>query len=280
MKLRSRMVGPMGALLASLLALSCSRPDAGGERTTPPLPTDMGFPGLAEAKIFFGHQSVGYNIVEGASQLLGEARGGGYDIVETRNPADAARPGLYHCTVGTNGAPLEKMADFEAIMRGGFARSADIALMKLCYVDIDGTTDIETVFAAYEGAMLRLAADYPDVVFAWTTVPLTTVESGPKAAVKRILGRPIRGEAENLARERYNRLVREHVPVNAPLLDLALFESTTPGGDRVAFHADDMTYYALYGSYTSDGGHLDGEGRRLVAGRFLAALSAALAARR
>lgn len=264
-------------VLSSLLALSCG----GGRSGTSgnilvDRPSAMGFERLGKARIFFGHQSVGYNLVDGAAAILRGNGAASLAIRETRAPSDVGSAGIYHATIGANGDPVGKMGDFEAIMRSGMADAVDLAMMKLCFVDITATTDVEAVYAAYEKSMTGLQADYPSVVFAWTTVPLTRIEAGPKAWAKKLLGRPLWGSEDNLARERYNELIRRRIPAGAPLVDIALFESTGGQGGREVHGSGAAAYYSLCDEYTTDGGHLGVVGQRVVGGRFLAALAAAL----
>ena len=41
-----------------------------------------------------------------------------------------------HAFIGENGKPLLKIQDFDARMRSGIGEQVDVAMMKLCYVDI------------------------------------------------------------------------------------------------------------------------------------------------
>ena len=52
---------------------------------------------LSQKKIFFGHQSVGFNIIDGLKDLMKENPQIKLNIVETSNPADFDAPIVAHC---------------------------------------------------------------------------------------------------------------------------------------------------------------------------------------
>jgi hypothetical protein len=232
-----------------------------------------GLESLSGKKIFFGHQSVGWNIIDGLKDIAREKGRAGFNFVETRTPGDA--PGLYHAAIGQNGDPLGKIKDFEAIMRGGMGDKVDIALMKLCYVDFDGKTNAQGIFEAYASELSKLEAEYPRVVFVRATAPLTTDESGIKSLVKSILGKSTAAQA-NASRERFNELVRADCARSGkPLLDIALAEAASDDGTVNERNAGGRRYISLRDDYSSDGGHLNEAGRKVVAARFLAVLAGA-----
>jgi hypothetical protein len=227
---------------------------------------------LAKKNIFFGHQSVGLNIIDGLKDAAREKGWAGFNIIEARTSGVA--PGFYHAGIGTNGDPLGKIADFEAIMRGEMAGKIDIALMKFCYIDIAEGTDVDAVFASYRDAMKRLDAEYPGTTFVRATVPLETRESGLKALAKRILGRATRDEA-NIARRRINDMIRaECSSGDHPLFDIARIESAAADGSYVELIRRGQSYSVLRDEYSSDGGHLNEKGRLAAAIELVSVLSA------
>ena len=219
---------------------------------------------LSKKRIFFGHQSVGWNIIDGLKDVAREKGWPGFDFIETRTPDEA--PGFYHAGIGQNGDPLGKIADFEAIMRAGMGGKVDIAFMKFCYVDFHAGTDVDSVFASYRDAMKRLDAEYPGTVFVRVTVPLEAVERGAKARIKRMLGFGMPSIEGNIARERMNASIRaECLAAGSPLYDLASIESTEPSGERIEREYRGKPYYSLAAESTSDGGHLNESGRLMAA---------------
>ncbi len=144
-------------------------------------------------------------------------------------------------------------------MRGGMGRQVDVALMKFCYVDITTGTDVDALFARNRDTMGALERDFPNVTFIHVTVPLTTVSGG---------------QAENVARERLNALIRGEY-AGRHLFDLAAIESTKPDGTRVSGRYDNQGYFALYDGYASDVGHLNAVGSKIAATAFLDAIAQA-----
>jgi len=111
---------------------------------------------LSQKKIFFGHQSVGYNIIDGVKDLMGEFPRIKLNIIKTSDPADFNKPLFAHTGVGKNTNPQSKIDAFAGIMQNGIGSKADIAFFKFCLVDITAETDAQKVFAEYKNAMSRL----------------------------------------------------------------------------------------------------------------------------
>lgn len=228
---------------------------------------------VARTKVFFGHQSVGGNLIDAIPSIYAEHKAATPTIVEGPGP-DGAAGFFSHAYVGRNGEPEVKIADFDAKIRAGAGKQVDVAFMKLCYVDIFADTDVDTLFAKYRSTMAALERDYPNVTFLHLTVPLTT-ERGLKERVKARLGRgDAYGPAENAARERLNSLIRREYGGDR-LFDIAAIESTAPDGARVSGSYDGRDYYALFGGYASDVGHLNAEGSSLAAARLLSLIARA-----
>jgi hypothetical protein len=236
-----------------------------------------GLGALSSGKTFFGHQSVGWNIIEGLEDLSSLKGESSLHIVETRSASGISGPGFYHASVGKNADPVSKLRDFEAILRGGVGRSVDVAFIKLCYVDIDERTDIAALFAAYHDTMSRLQAGFPDLTLVHFTVPLTVDESGIKVLIKRLIGRKVAGHADNEKKEAFNRRIRAEYTGKASVFDLALVEASGEDGLATGYSVDGIEHYALRREYSSDGGHLNSRGRRRAAAYLLAELGRVLA---
>jgi hypothetical protein len=229
---------------------------------------------VVRAKIYFGHQSVGYDIVGGLGALAKERPDLSLNIVETRDADAIAGPAFAHAKNGQNLHPLTKIQDFaDTLERGGLGTRTDIALFKFCYVDFEPQTDVEKVFAEYRSTLARLRQTFPGVKFVHVTSPLTIVQSGPKAWAKQILGRKLGGAEANLARERFNELIRKEYSGREPVFDLAAIESTLPDGTTVRFRDGGRRHPALADVYASDGKHLNPLGARWAAAHLLATLA-------
>lgn len=232
---------------------------------------------VPDAVIFFGHQSVGGNILDGIGELSRGSQQRTLPVEKAAPGAAARRPLLLHDWLGENRRPESKIDAFTAAMTGELGGRVDIAFFKFCYVDIGAGTEVEDLFARYRDAMGELRALRPGVVFVHVTVPLTTnpgLVDGAKNLVKRVLGRPLKSRADNVQRARYNQLVRETYGGKEPVFDLARLESTHPDGSRELFRDGGREHESLVPAYTDDGGHLNAAGRRVAAEALLEFLSA------
>jgi len=226
---------------------------------------------LKDLRIYFGHQSVGDNIVRGLQEVMQGNEAIALNIQGT--PAfRGSRGGIFaHSKVGENKKPQSKIDAFDGVIRqnGG---DIDVAMLKLCFVDIDSGSNVEKLFAYYKETMDGLARDYPDITFVHSTVPLIRREKEStlgriKKFAGRLLGRTDRGffdDEHNITRNRYNELLRSQYD-GGHVFDIAEIESTYADGGREAFTRGKEVYYALVREYTPDAGHLNETGRRRAA---------------
>lgn len=255
-----------GAVLAGAPAAASTAPgaaSAAGRATTTVLPaatsslTAADLQRVRATRVLFGHQSVGWNIVEGIGAVYSSRGLAGPRFVVGAPPA--SRSGFFaHDGIGSNGAPATKIRDFAARLRAGAAAKVDVAFMKLCYVDITAGTDVKAVFSQYSRTVKSLRTSFPRLVILHLTVPLTT-------------GSP----SDNAARGRYNALLRQAYGASGRLVDIAAVESLSPTGARVTVAYRGARYQAMYAGYTSDGGHLNAVGSRRVAAALLLRISRA-----
>ena len=227
---------------------------------------------VARERVYFGHQSVGANLLEGLRELS-TAEGVPLQIIETPRAAGLQGPGVGHLFVPENGDPLRKLASFKQAL--GEGSRADVALVKFCYVDINAGTDMRALFDAYRKTIDELRAKNPRTTFVHVTLPLTTEQTGPKAWAKRLLGRAPSGTVENVKREQYNTLLRRAYSGREPIFDLARVESIAPDGTAASVQWDGASAPALAAAYTDDGGHLNRVGRLRAAEEFVRVLAAA-----
>jgi hypothetical protein len=199
---------------------------------------------LAGRAIYFGHQSVGFNIMDGVQALIAATPGTTLRVVQTSSPPVMTRGVFAHDGNGSNGDPRSKVEAFVATMQQGAGTRADIAFFKFCYVDFTAGTDTAAVFADYQTRLAALRSAFPAVRIVHVTVPLTT--DAP---------------AENTVRERFSDLVRQAYEGREPLFDLARLESTRPDGSAHLVGG----VRALVSTYASDDGHLNAAGQDLVA---------------
>jgi lysophospholipase L1-like esterase len=124
---------------------------------------------------------------------------------------------------------------------------------KLCYIDQGAS------FKYYLRSMINLEAEFPQTVFGYATIPLTTAEDG-----------------DNFLRNAFNDRLREWVNQNGRVLfDIADIEAHDPEGNVWTFQYRERACQKLCEKYSTDGGHLNKPGRQSVARGFYA-ISAAL----
>lgn len=227
----------------------------------------------AALRVFFAHQSVGANLVDGLSGAYAAAGTRAPPVVELSGEPRVppvlrdTRGGVFaHVLIGENGDPLDKIRDFDAWMRSGVAEEVDVALLKFCYLDVTATTDVNAVFAAYQQSIDALQRDFPDTLLVAVTTPLTT-EPALGSRIKGLLGGSNPAPADNAARQRFNALLRSSYA--GRVFDLATLESTAPDGSRVTGTSGGETYYALYGGYATDEGHLNRTTSQVAAARLM-----------
>lgn len=226
---------------------------------------------VARRTIVFGHQSVGAGIVEGLGRQA-RARSAPLRIVEARAGAPLERGTLAHAYLAQNGDPLGKLAAFEALLAATESAPPDVAIFKLCWADFVPGTDVDQLFAAYQATFDRLARRFPGTAFLHVTTPLTTVQGGPRAMLKRLLGKAPYGELENARREAFNDLLRARPPGGA-LLDLARLEAEEPRGGLATHPAGGKAVLALAATNTDDGGHLNPAAQDRVARAMVLAIA-------
>jgi hypothetical protein len=241
---------------------------------------DSAWKKLSEKKIFFGHQSVGFNIIEGLEDIMKENHQIRLNIVKIDTPADFNAPLFAHAWIGENTDPQSKIDAFTNFMEKAIGDKADIAFFKFCYVDVTAGTDINKVFDDYKKAASRLKKRYAKTTLIHVTVPLTSKPPGVKGwikktkkLVKKIVGRPVFDYYDNIKRSQFNEMLREEYDGKEPVFDLAKIESTFPDGRRASFTKDGEIYYSLVTDYTYDGGHLNELGRKMIAEQLLILLA-------
>ena len=232
---------------------------------------------VREARILFGHQSVGADILEGVTELTDQLRAVPLSMIAGTGPGitTPAAGFLAEVRIGRNGDPLSKFEAFRAAAVGA-ASPYDVVMMKLCYVDFDAASDSARVFDGYRRLVAGVRAEPASPVVLHITTPLLTRTPGWKLRVKTLLRRPedVRS-VENLRRAEYNALLRSTFS-GEPLFDLAALESGVRAEAPLATAPDSAAPPALMNRYTHDGGHLNAEGRSVVGRGFIRALADAV----
>jgi hypothetical protein len=224
---------------------------------------------LHHKRIYFGHQSVGANIIDGVHDLCRADPAHRLNIVESCDPDAFTGPVLGHSRLGRNHEPRSKIDAFSEVLNAGLGNKVDVALFKFCYVDVNEDSDVASLFRYYRSVMAQLAVACPHTLLVHVTVPVTTLPGVLPRIVGRLLRRHNRTAHDNFARTEYNRMLTETYAGKEPVFDLAGIESTAPSGRVIRFSLRGRELRALVPSYSSDGRHLSGLGRRVVATAFL-----------
>jgi hypothetical protein len=204
---------------------------------------------LHRARVFFGHQSVGANLIGGARSL-------GFSFTPVSGVGQYASPVLGEAYVGENGAPLRKVSAFVDLVGGKkIGSKLDAAGFKFCYVDMRAAADLEPIESAYAAAIDDVRRQFPELRVFHVTTPLTTNEV-----------------AENRARLAFGEWLKRRYASSAVVFDLAAVESTRPDGLRCEVTGIPV----LCDEYKEDSGHLGAKGSARAAGAFLYAIARAI----
>jgi hypothetical protein len=261
-----------GVALVACLAIAAGACGRGSEGTgmaqtqIAPL-TRAEWDGLAKRTVFFGHQSVGENVIEGLQKMSEAESWPALRIIEIagKSAATIQGPALVHEKIGENGDPHSKMQGFRDALDRGLGAQVDTAMMKFCFWDIRADTNVEAVFNEYQETMADLARRYPRVTFAYATVPLVTADVDWRARVRRLVGLTTPTDKDNLVRAQLNRRIREAFGTGRLLFDVARAEEEPSGGEPLP---------ELAAEFSSDGAHLNDAGRRRVGTQFARTLAA------
>lgn len=218
---------------------------------------------LAGVAIYFGHQSVGGQLMDAVATLLA-GNAGPEPTLLAAPEASQIDPGDWaHAYIGQNQAPLTKLDAFRAALSGPIGGRVQIAFVKLCYVDAYSTAaeSPSGLFASYQGMVAAVQAERPGVRLVHVTMPLVTVAAESSD-----------GWASNARREAYNDLLRR--AYGAQVFDLALLEATDPTGAVVVNPASGAR--GMYAGWSSDGGHLNAAGAARIGRALVAHLSSTL----
>ena len=234
---------------------------------------------VGKMRVYFGHQSVGRNILQGLKEIAAEARSSAITFVSLEEATTLSGPFFAESTIGENGNPDSKCDAFRNVIdREQFGDSLDIAFAKFCYVDIHAGTNVEEMFAYYRQTISTLQREHPNVRIMHTTVPLTTSSAGWKRMIKKIIGRSDVSDIEAYKRSAFNEMILQEYGKTL-VFDLAAIESRKSDGTKSSFDFEGKTVYTLLPEYTDDGGHLNQKGQRVVARELLRTLAMAGAGR-
>ncbi|HEX6693815.1 MAG TPA: hypothetical protein VF035_03830 [Longimicrobiales bacterium] len=239
--------------------------------------SDAEWNALAARRIFFGHQSVGRDIMLGMARLLEANPRIPLAVVQSSEPGAVTGPAFIEARIGKNWAPETKTAAFRSVLDGGFgSEPGAVAMYKFCYVDVNGGTDADQLFNDYERALEGVRSSYPDLTLVHVTMPLHAVPAGIR---ERIMARVRPGTQTrlNIIRHRFNEQLRRRFATVDPIFDLALLESTGPDGLPAFTRYRGEEVPVLAREWTYDGGHLTDEAQDRFAEHLLVFLARSVA---
>jgi hypothetical protein len=231
---------------------------------------------LSSARVYFGHQSVGNNVLDGL-RVLAAAEGVALRIVEAPAGLDDDSPGIVHAKVGKNRVPTTKCEAFGRFLVEHSGRW-DAALLKFCYADLGdaGEPDPARLLDAYKRMIASIRSARPDLVVVHATSPLLSDGMGKRDAIRKSLGFGTSNDEGNRIRNEFNNLLRAEY-ARDPIFDVAQAESTRPDGTRSGFRKGGQFFATMAREFTYDEGHLTATGCTWVAQEFARSLAQALA---
>jgi len=233
--------------------------------------SDKAIESISRKTIFFGHASVGYNIVQGMKEIIElDPRFKKINIIEIKENANIEGPGLYHSVNGKNSYPKTKCDSFEYfLIKRRFGDFVDVGLFKFCYVDIEKDSNVQEIFDYYVRTIEKIKMEYPKLKIIHVTAPLYAHAFGLKGFVKSM----IKADMSNIKRNQFNELLKNKYAGVDPIYDLARVEYEKRNGEVSKFFYNGKMYHSLAEEYTNDGGHLNEIGRFRAAKEFIRVLS-------
>lgn len=227
---------------------------------------------LAERQIYFGHQSVGRDMMQGVSMVVADHPEIPLRVVSADSTGNADGPAFIDARIGKNREPQSKSAAFLAALDSVPGQESAIAMYKFCYVDVNAATDPARLFGDYRATIEEARRRHPGVLIVHMTLPLHTADEGMGERIRTMLGGATQTKL-NTIRNRYNELLLEAYGGHDPVFDLARLESTRADGSRAFTKHRGANVYMLAPEWTYDGGHLNDEAKYRVAERFLVFLA-------
>lgn len=224
---------------------------------------------LAQKKIYFAHQSVGFNIIDGINEIIQETHQIKLKIIETRKIDNLFNGTFAHSKIGENNKPITKIDDFVGVLDNALNGLPDIAFLKLCYVDMSPQIDVKKTFMYYKDAIRKLRIGHPDLIIIHFTIPLTTQAITWKTKLKKLLGKEPWEFTNNIKRNQFNNLLLMEYGYEGLIFDIAGYEATQQNGSKSTFTFKGKQYLSMNPAYSSDGGHLNELGRKIIAEQLL-----------
>jgi len=222
---------------------------------------------LLAKKTFFGHKSVGDNLLNGFNELChSDSVLKKIAVIDLSEKNEIRGPGLYHKKIGKNFDPKSKCDAFSKFLfKDKRGEKLDLAFFKFCFVDINIQSDVDDIFHYYSITIDRIKEEFPNLKIAHVTVPLTVHNFTIKEMIKNLL----EGDQANVKRNKFNQMLIEKFSGIDHIFDLANAESRFPDNGRQLFNYKGHNYYSMIKEYSDDGGHLNEFGQKWAGLQFL-----------
>lgn len=244
---------------------STPTPSGGGSTVAPPPPLKDPL----TIRVLYGTQKTGASIV---AQLQNAYRGAGLPtprVAKWTKVRSDTKPVFASAPIGNDSSPESRLKDFARLVNDAPRSSIDVALMEFSYADITADTDIDAVFAGYVATMESLENAHPDVRFLYTTVPVTAENSWksvPSSEITGLTGATQPVWQDNIARERYNALIRARFAQGGRLFDIAALEADRGKGMVAGKEHEGRWFYVLNPADSKDGRTLTSTAAKRLAG--------------
>lgn len=243
-------------IISSFLAYSCQNEQTTNIDKEINKMEKLEFDFLKGKKVFFGHQSVGNNMINGLNTLIENNDDLNFikvltieNYLKLENKDDDSLFYFIHTRIGENGHPQKKIDDFKKNIQ--ILHEVDAAFMKFCYADIRPHSNIESIYTNYKSAHIELSNEFKNTKFIYFTVPVTAKQGTIKRVIKSIVGK----EDQNINRFKYNELLRNDSIQY--LFDIAFHES-----NNNLSKSKGIEY--LKKEYTYDENHLNETGSKYI----------------
>lgn len=264
----------LGLVLTPLLldGRSSGAPASASSATAPPYPSTTPTPSTATSnkldarlnvRVLLGFQSIGADISQGI-----QAAFRGSDLPKPKvlswSRAKKERGALVATAkIGRNGSPKSKMKAFAALVNEAPRNSIDVAVLMFNYQDITAESNVDDVFQSYTDTMTSLENANPQVDFLYATTPVTTANSWTSMDSVKVTGltnvtQPL--WQDNIARERFNGLMRARYQSTGQLFDIAALEADLGKGKVVAKEHEKQWYHVMNPALSIDGRRLNKTG--------------------
>ena len=142
---------------------------------------------LSEKRIFFGHRSVGNNILQGIDDILTQYPGINLKILKYEEVKSSKDNGIIHAWIDQNGSPQSIAEDYTRMVEKLPGKEMDFALIR--FTPWYGKKDMDEILKDYTIAIEQLKQRHSKTVFIHGTFPLNHSKTSFKTWIKKLTGK-------------------------------------------------------------------------------------------